>query len=912
MKQTSILITICSAVSILIGQDFHAYYTKINIGEVWEEHSRTARHADLVVRIGEGKLVFHRSSSYLPFWKTEMEQWYFEEVIPRNGDGPARRPDKNNIYSYVRLIEESADSIVVHWRYFPEFELGHHAEPVGGKVGFDGVVHEYFYIYPDGAVRREIRAGTKKLGDWADVKNRTIQTLRLEPGGIRVINRVEAKLTKAALQPVAGSKIQKKRIANKPLFSWRFDDGMNEQPFQQRDATRENATGKSFTVEGPKTVWKKGVSGTALAFDGYNTGVKADGMRLKEFESLEEGYGFAIEAWVAPGAYSIGEWTAIIHQSQWEADVKEMWYQGRNWGDTQVGERMKKGYFLGIDEYGHVGFKLAVDSEITTVTSLETLPLYEWTHVGVTVIAEGTINLYINGKVSDFKDIHGNYDAADNDIVIGKNDESIGYVSQHVVRPYSTFPSPLGFEGLIDEVSIYDEPIYHEEMLQSYRLLRPDDPDADLQPRKLPGMVGSSDTFGASYTKLQYHDLWDNLWREPEHPDIVVKFDLMPTSVIFWRGCRSPGWVTETNKWISDQSSELTDWHWEEESEGAQSCCEHMSDYQGRHSHVRLIENSDARVVVHWRYASVDVLYKHPNTCRNEDDWGVWTDEYLTIYPDGVGVRTVDSHGSKDYYHAEEGTAFGFHDTQFLSAAGTKPEDNIYPQSLTVVSHKDKVTALDWTDGHPSGEYDAQVIWINLRSEHKVFEVFPPGTRINVWAGGEMTSYSNYSAWNHYPVTQAPCDGRFSVAPDRLAHSALGAADNIVESGSMLLYGFTDQSAGSLVPLARSWNHPPKVGKPRGCEWQGYDKGQRAFVMGASGDEITFELKASQKSPLVNPCFVIEGWDSEAQVAINRERRENDQLVRQGLVRATDGNLQLLIWINMESRQSTAFSFTKL
>ena len=31
------------------------------------------------------------------------------------------------------------------------------------------------------------------------------------------------------------------------------------------------------------------------------------------------------------------------------------------------------------------------------------------------------------------------------------------------------------------------------------------------------------------------------MWREPEHPDIVVKFDLMPTSV-FWRGSVPDGY----------------------------------------------------------------------------------------------------------------------------------------------------------------------------------------------------------------------------------------------------------------------------------------------------------------------------------------------------------------------------------
>ena len=74
---------------------------------------------------------------------------------------------------------------------------------------------------------------------------------------------------------------------------------------------------------------------------------------------------------------------------------------------------------------------------------------------------------------------------------------------------------------------------------------------------------------------------------------------------------------------------------------------------------------------------------------------------YFTIYPDGIGVRTVDIHGDKDYYHDPEGFNIGFHDTQFLSEAGTRPEDNINPQALTIVSSEGKVTELDWSDNHP-------------------------------------------------------------------------------------------------------------------------------------------------------------------------------------------------------------------
>ena len=54
---------------------FYAYYTKIDSGQDFEAHSRTAKHADLVVQFGEGEVVFHRSSSYLPYWKTGADSF---------------------------------------------------------------------------------------------------------------------------------------------------------------------------------------------------------------------------------------------------------------------------------------------------------------------------------------------------------------------------------------------------------------------------------------------------------------------------------------------------------------------------------------------------------------------------------------------------------------------------------------------------------------------------------------------------------------------------------------------------------------------------------------------------------------------------------------------------------------------
>ena len=103
---------------------------------------------------------------------------------------------------------------------------------------------------------------------------------------------------------------------------FKFDEGTG-------NLAHESITGTSTIVPGDKTLWKRGISGTAFEFDGYHTSVSipADKAPVVSSGSL------TLEAWFALGAYP-WNWVPVIQQ-----------------GDHD-------GYFLGIDSHGYPGFML--------------------------------------------------------------------------------------------------------------------------------------------------------------------------------------------------------------------------------------------------------------------------------------------------------------------------------------------------------------------------------------------------------------------------------------------------------------------------------------------------------------------------------------------------------------------------
>lgn len=162
--------------------------------------------------------------------------------------------------------------------------------------------------------------------------------------------------------------------------------------------------------------------------------------------------------------------------------------------------------------------------------------------------------------------------------------------------------------------------------------------------------------------------------------------------------------------------------------------------------------------------------------------------------------------------------------------------------------------------------------------------------------------------WNHWPVSLIPCQGKSPLYPDRLTHSALAAADNAVEYGNMVMYGFADGTIDSLIPLAKSWCYPPSLTDVIGCASQGYDKAQRAYMLMADASTISFKLKGFEGSPIVNPCFVTKNrGESNAELRLNGKKVEHGKDFRYGHSYGPEGT-DLIVWLKRETTKPITVS----
>lgn len=650
-----------------------------------------------------------------------------------------------------------------------------------------------------------------------------------------------------------------------PLARWRFDS--NLAPLDKVERVQDDAANQTDPVRG--NAWTTaGVRGSALQLDGITAHIVRPAAASPKVSGP-----FTIEAWVALAAYPFN-WCPIVQQ--------------------QDGE--KAGYFFGIGDHGQAGFRLAAGGKWYAVETTGRLPLGEWTHL-VAVFQGTTAGIYLNGKLAGSTAVVGELAAARSaDLWIGRNRYDLEQTQP--VSPNRQYEAPILFDGILDEIILSDGAASAEQIGAAYLKSKPSSPPR-IEARRLPAGPAGAGRFGAAYTHLTYYKGWDDYWRVGDYPDVVVRFDQAPIRFVFWRGTSYiPHWVTENGIWYDNEFTESFQ-------PVLRGSAEPMSDKICRFSNVRIIESSDARVVIHWRYAPVDVGYKLAFASLAAD-WGDWTDEVYTIYPDAVAVRdiTVHTNGPPESREWQESIV--------VMGPGISPKDAIEPAALTLLNPQGESKTYSWENSvppkKPTEPSGANLQIIHTKSKYQPFASARPQDKpwFDVYAGEIRRDVSVFPWWNHWPTAFEPSNGRYALAADRASHSSLTHLhwDEYEKTGvqlkKVMLHGLSDRPAAEVAAISRSWTSPPQA-SAGGV----YDMKERAYVFnrpaGAWSEPLRFTINATKDSPVRNLALVLRNWgDRGAQLELDGKpvkRGPDFRVGRRAMVDASD----LVVWIRVEA-----------
>jgi len=200
-----------------------------------------------------------------------------------------------------------------------------------------------------------------------------------------------------------------------------------------------------------------------------------------------------------------------------------------------------------------------------------------------------------------------------------------------------------------------------------------------------------------------------------------------------------------------------------------------------------------------------------------------------------------------------------------------------------------------------------------MKSEYKPFSILRPqdNPHIDVYSGEIRRDISVFPWWNHWPTAQKPTDGRWAMADDKPAHGSLSHwfwdEYKVTEKSmtKLMLTGFTNKKIEELAPLGRSWYSPPKVSTSSAIDVV-YNQAERCFdiSMKEKKNELSFEIKASEASPVLNPAFVIRDWgNSDITLEINGKAVNKGKDFRVGHRQKLDGR-DLVSWLRFESTET--------
>ena len=564
----------------------------------------------------------------------------------------------------------------------------------------------------------------------------------------------------------------------------------------------------------------------------------------------------------------------------------------------------ESGFSIAIDDRGRPRFTLVTTTGLHVLNGEMALDLYRWHRVVFEYQPDVAMRILVDGQEVGRSSVSGAYRPSEaSGALIGRTRHEI--IPTGPIRPYAHLPITVYFDGLIEAVTIGSGVAPAGSVGSPSEL-------PELAPRQLPAGPAGKGRFGATYEHLKYYDAWDRRWRVGEHPDVLVRFDEADYRVVFWRGTNYiPCWVSGEGVWYTNEFNET----W---GNGATGCAEPMSDKHCAYSHVRIIESHDARVVVHWRYALVDVLDVRPRK-DPVSGWTDFSDEVYTIYPDGTATRSITLHSTQPMESHE------FQESIVVLGPGQRPEDVLEIEPVTLANMAGEAKTYSWENGRPRHLPEparANIALINTKAAQRPYMIVSdepcltrddgpqPAPLFPPYYHETLSEGQTFPWWNHWPTSDIPSDGRRAVAADRASHSSVltGSewADYKVTPTSrqrVMLHGLTDRKAEDLVPLAAAWLSPAPLSGAKGQ----FDPVEKAYVL-AAGAGRGFTLMGSTQTPIINPAFIITDCPGEISVEIDGEAVSPGKHLRLGWRHSAERS-DLVIWVEISATRPVHLSF---
>ncbi len=469
----------------------------------------------------------------------------------------------------------------------------------------------------------------------------------------------------------------------------------------------------------------------------------------------------------------------------------------------------------------------------------------------------------------------------------------------------------------------------------------------------LPG--GPDLGFGASYAKLGYtgpwmqidpenndpayrppSSNWNNNWQVREHPDVVVNFDGNSTKWVWWRGMGFvPMGITTNGAGYCNEFNEQWGFNFPNNCAGVEGIYEPMNEKQCRYNHVRILENTPARAVVHWRFIMAGECYTPVYPSGSPDSWPDVSDWTYYIYPDGTVLQeaTLRGYNVNNLYAGEPDAHSGyeFHELLIINSGGVTPYDNLEEtNTITLMDISGNTSSYNTTPGaftqdddFPGAPSEPHISRVNFQgtsydgfsiSKTSAAEPFP----VAALAGYDGT----HNQFVHWPVNNYRTNGADDIGSAFPTHSALFwlvniprhdfRQDNIANYQTrLLLTGVSTLNNAGTLDLAKSWMQSPAVQSTSGITSNGYDMAERAYKFTSNSSTMQFTLNASSNNPIHNPAFVIKNWggDDDAALSINSTPTSN---FKQGIVRDTDGTQTMVIYVPLKTTANQTFQITKV